>query len=314
VTVENNIVEQIASYGGDNFQGIDCNAGVDWIVRGNTVRDIRGAALSGSGIQFKSGSTGTVIENNLVLRCGLNGIVYGGFGNPAWGKQKYEHVGGVVRNNVVAGCADAGITVINTSDGKVVNNTLYDNGHNPDVRIVARNLEFRNNILDWPIEFRDGTTGAKLNNVVLRKPSDGSWFVNAAGADFRLRSDAPLAADLGATLSKKPSRSGGGRNGLKLGHDALARGDLAKAYRHFESAAADGGDEELVAQARDGMKKIEQAALGRLKEAQALEAIGETADAIVAYQDLLKEFAGVPASEEARQRMDALKKIPPGKK
>ena len=61
VTVENNLVEQIASFGGDNFQGIDCNAGVDWIVRGNTVRDIRGVGVSGSGIQFKSGSVGTVI-------------------------------------------------------------------------------------------------------------------------------------------------------------------------------------------------------------------------------------------------------------
>jgi parallel beta-helix repeat protein len=314
VTVENNIVEQIASYGGGNFQGIDCNAGVDWVVRGNTVRDIRGAGLSGSGIQFKSGSTGTVIENNLVLRCGLNGIVYGGFGNPAWGKQKFEHVGGVVRNNVVAECADAGITVINTSDGKVVNNTLYNNGHNPDVRIVARNLEFRNNILDWPIECRDGTMAAKLNNAVLRKPSDGSWFVNAAGADFRLRSDAPLAPDLGATLSKKPSRSGGGRSSLKQGHEALARGDLAKAYKYFEAALADGGDEDLVAQARDAMQKIEQAALGRLKEAQALEAIGESADAIAAYQDLLREFAGVPAAQEARQRLDALKKAPPARK
>ncbi len=310
VTVENNIVEQIAGFGGDNFQGIDCNAGIDWIVRGNTVRDIRGAALSGSGIQFKSGSTGTIIENNLVLRCGLNGIVYGGFGNPAWGKQKHEHVGGVVRNNVVAECADAGITVINTSDGKVVNNTLYNNGHNPDVRIVARNLEVRNNILDWPIEFRDGTTGAKLNNVVLRKPSDASWFVNAAGADFRLRSDVPVAPDVGATLTKKPARSGGGRNGLKQGHEALARGDLAKAYRHFESAAGEGGEEELVAQARENMKKIEQAALGRLKEAQALEAIGETADAIVAYQDLLKEFAGVPTAQEAKLRIESLKKRP----
>jgi hypothetical protein len=314
VTVENNLVEQIAAYGGDNFQGIDCNAGVDWIVRGNTVRDIRGAALSGSGIQFKSGSTGTVIENNLVLRCGLNGIVYGGFGNPAWGKQKHEHVGGVVRNNVVAECGDAGITCINTSDGKVVNNTLYNNGHNPDVRIVARNLEFRNNILDWPIECRDGTMAARLNNVVLRKASDGSWFVNPAGVDFRLRSDAPVAPDVGATLSKKPSRSGGGKNGLKLGHEALARGDLAKAYRHFESALADGGDEELVAQARDAMKKIEQAALGRLKEAQALEAIGESADAIAAYQDVLKDYAGLPAAQEAKLRIEALKKAPPAKK
>ncbi|MBV8880584.1 MAG: right-handed parallel beta-helix repeat-containing protein, partial [Planctomycetaceae bacterium] len=96
ITVEGNVVEQLASFAGTNFQGIDCNGGVDWVVRGNTVRDIRGAALNGSGIQFKSGSVRTIIENNLVLRCGLNGIVYGGFGTPAWGGQIFEHVGGVV--------------------------------------------------------------------------------------------------------------------------------------------------------------------------------------------------------------------------
>ena len=62
------------------------------------------------------------------------------------------------------------------------------------------------------------------------------------------------------------------------------------------------------------MRKIEQAALGRLKEAQALEAIGETADAIASYQDVLKEFAGVPAAQEAKDRIDALKRSPPGKK
>src|SRR5262245_1393788 len=150
ITLDNNVVEQIATFGGDNFQGIDCNAGVDWIVRRNTVRDIRGAALAGSGIQFKSGSVGTVIEDNLVIRCGLNGIVYGGFGNPALGKQMFEHVGGAVRNNVVVGCVDAGITAINTCDGKVTNNTLFNNGFNPDVRRPTRNPEFRNNILDRP--------------------------------------------------------------------------------------------------------------------------------------------------------------------
>jgi parallel beta-helix repeat protein len=317
VTIENNLVEQLTSYGGDNFQGIDCNAGIDWIVRGNTVRDIRGASLAGSGIQFKSGSTGTLIENNFVLRCGLNGIVYGGFGKPSLGGQTFEHVGGVVRNNVVIDCVDAGITVINTSDGKVVNNTLFNNGVNPDVRIAARNLEFRNNILDWQILLRDGTMAARINNVVLSKPSDGSWFVNASGADFRLRAGAPLAPDLGANLSKKAPRPSGGRNArseIKLGHDALARGDLGRAYRHFEAAAADGGDEEQLAQVRDSMKKIEQAAAGRLKEAQALEAIGEAADAVAAYQDVLREFAGLPAAQEARQRMEVLKKAPPGGK
>ncbi len=318
VTVENNIVEQLSSYGGDNFQGIDCNAGVDWIVRGNTVRDIRGAALSGSGIQFKSGSVNTVIENNLVIRCGLNGIVYGGFGKPSLGGQMFEHVGGVVRNNVVAGCADAGITVINTSDGKVVNNTLFNNGLNPDVRIAARNLEFRNNVLDWPISLRDGTMAARVNNVVLSKPSDGGAFVNAAGLDFRPRAGGSIPPDVGANLAKKASKRSGSRakEEARLGHEALARGDLAKAYRHFENVATEGGEEEAVAQARESLRRIEQASAERLKEAVALEAIGETADAIAAYRELVKEFAGLPAAQEARQRIEALKKPAPapGKK
>lgn len=311
VTVENNLVEQIASFGGDNFQGIDCNAGVDWIVRGNTVRDIRGAGLAGSGIQFKSGSVNTVIENNLVVRCGLNGIVYGGFGNPAWGKQTFEHVGGVVRNNVVVGCADAGITAINTCDGKIVNNTLYNNGLNPDVRRPTRNLEIRNNIFDRAIQLRDGSTAVQGNNVVLSKPGDGSWFVNAEGLDLRLRSGAPVSPEVGATLIRKPQRKAtGGRSpkeDLRLGHDAMTRSDWSKAVQHFE-AAAEAPDEDIAADARATLAKIDRAGRGRLQEIQALEAIGEVADAILAYQEVAKEFGGLPAAQEARRRIDELKK------
>jgi hypothetical protein len=311
VTVENNLVEQTVSFGGDNFQGIDCNAGVDWIVRGNTVRDIRGIGVSGSGIQFKSGSVGTVIENNLVVRCGLNGIVYGGFGNPAWGKQTFEHVGGVVRNNVVVGCTDAGITAINTCDGKVVNNTLFNNGFNPDVRRPTRNLEYRNNILDRPIQFRDGTTALQVNNVVLSKPADGGWFVNAEGLDLRLRSGAPVSPDVGATLTRKPQRKPpGGRSpkeDLRLGHEAMTRSDWSKAAQHFE-AAAESADEEIAGDARATLAKIDRAGQSRLQEIQALEAIGEAADAIAAYQELAKEFGTLRAAQEARRRIEELRK------
>ena len=312
VTVEGNTVEHLTPFAGTNVQGIDCNAGADWIVRGNIVRDVRGAPLNGSGIQFKSGSVRTIIENNLVLRCGLNGIVYGGFGTPAWGKQKYEHVGGVVRNNVIAGCADAGITVINTQDGKVLNNTLFDNGLNSDVRIAAVNLEFRNNILDWPLAFRDRTTALKVNNAVLPKPSDPSWFVNPAGADFRLKSPTP---DLGATLVQKGSRRpGGGRAGreeLRLGRECLGRAEWAKAYRYFEIVSNGMGDEEVVSQARDLLRRIDRESTDRLKEAQTLEEIGEEADARKAYLEVLKEFAGLPAAQQARERIEALKKAGP---
>ena len=254
VTVENNVVEQMATFGGDNFQGIDCNAGVDWIVRGNIVRDIRGAGLAGSGIQFKSGSVGTVIENNLVVRCGLNGIVYGGFGTPAWGKQTFEHVGGVVRNNVVVGCADAGITAVNTCDGKVVNNTLFNNGFNPDVRRATRNLEFRNNLLDRPIQFRDGTMAADreqrhpaqaVRRQLVHEPRRPG-FPAAAGSAGRSGDRGDGDPEIAAAADRRPERQGGG--------EARPRG--ARAGRMVE------GDPPLRSGGRRGRRGTRRAGAG----------------------------------------------------
>jgi hypothetical protein len=45
----------------------------------------------------------------------------------------------------------------------------------------------------------------------------------------------------------------------------------------------------------------------RLGEAQALEAIGEKADAREAYRQILREFQGVPAADEAKARIEALR-------
>jgi hypothetical protein len=84
-------------------------------------------------------------------------------------------------------------------------------------------------------------------------------------------------------------------------------GEWSKATRHFE-AAADAADDDLAAQAREALSRIERAGLARLQEIQALEAIDEVADAIAAYQEFVKEFAGFPAAEEAKRRLEALRK------
>jgi parallel beta-helix repeat protein len=167
---------------------------------GNRLHGIRVGDVNGTAIQFKSGSADTIIEDNVIWDSGI-GINYGGFGNPQqWGNETFEHVRGIVRNNVVYGCGDAGISVINAKDAKVFNNTLFDNGFTPDVRVAAENLQYRNNILDRPLNFRDGTSGTESNNYVLSAPNDGSVFVNASGLDFHL---APGAApvDMGMELT-----------------------------------------------------------------------------------------------------------------
>lgn len=195
VTVERNVITQVAPFTGDNFQGVDCNACDRWVVRGNLITGIRGSRLAGTGIQFKSGSVGTLIERNTVRGSGLNGINLGGFGTPAWGNQAHEHVGGVVRNNVVTGTADAGISVMDSVNGTVVHNTLWNNGYTPDVRRYARGLVYRANILDRPLNLRDGTTARASQNLVLASPADASLFVNAAKGDLHLKASARRAID-----------------------------------------------------------------------------------------------------------------------
>jgi parallel beta-helix repeat protein len=226
VTIQNNEIFQLAPFAGTNFQGIDCNACKSWIIRNNFIHDIRAATLTGTGIQFKSGSADTVIENNVVRNSGLVGINYGGFGTPSWGGELFEHVRGIVRNNIVTDTADAGISVINTRDGKVYNNTLYNNGFTPDVRVAAVNLEYRNNILDRALNLRDGTTATQSNNLVLSTPTDSSLFVNAAGNDFHLNPTASTAIDQGFSLSADVPTDFEGTtrpqgNGFDIGADEL---------------------------------------------------------------------------------------------
>lgn len=201
VTIEKNEIYQVTPFGGNNFQGVDCNGCKDWVVRSNFIHDIRGAGLTGTCIQFKSGSSNTIIENNIIRNCGLVGINYGGFGTPSWGGETFEHVGGIVRNNIISGCSDAGISVINVKDGKIYNNTLYNNGFTPDIRVDALNVQYRNNILDRPLNLRDGTIVIQSNNLVLAAPSNGSLFVNAAGNDFHLKDSATVAIDKGFNLA-----------------------------------------------------------------------------------------------------------------
>ncbi len=112
-------------------------------------------------------------------------------------------MGGIVRNNRIAICADAGISVIKNKDGKIYNNTLYSNRFTPDVRVSALNVKYINNILDRPLNLRDGTIVTQSNNLVLSWPSDGSLFVDAPRYNFHLKTTAVLAIDRGYNLGSE---------------------------------------------------------------------------------------------------------------
>src|SRR5262245_20841182 len=93
----------------------------------------------------------------------------------------------------------------------------------------------------------------------------------------------------------------------KLGTEALGREDYAKAYQHFEAVSPDKDSEELVPLAREKLQKITELSWEKFKEAELLETIGETADALKAFQGVEKNFSGLPASIEAKQKIEGLK-------
>ena len=210
ITVEGNEIYYTKRGPGSNHQGIDCNGCDSWVVRGNRIHGIRSAGEGGNAVQFKSGSTDTVIENNVIYDNFL-GVSFGGFGTPSWGGQQHEHVRGIVRNNVIYGNDDAGISVLDSVDGKVYNNTLFDNGFTPDVRRAAVNLAYRNNILDRPLNLRDGTSAATGSNYVLAAPGDGGIFVDAAGGDFRPKASAGQVVGRGQNLGADVPTDAAGR-------------------------------------------------------------------------------------------------------
>lgn len=93
----------------------------------------------------------------------------------------------------------------------------------------------------------------------------------------------------------------------RLGTEALAKEDYVRASLHFENVVPDRDSEDLVPQAREKLQKIAELSWERFKEAETLEAAGETAEAIKAFQALDKAFAGMPASIEAKGKIEALK-------
>jgi hypothetical protein len=163
----------------------------------------------------------------------------------------------------------------------------------------------------------DGRLAADFPNLRLRDVptlkaniiSLGLYTMNGAikGPCTMWFDDAVAATSyIGPVLKRKKSGPVKSAEEMARAREAFAKGDLAAAWRHLDKVDSD----ELYREAQEKLRKIEDAVNARIREVQALEAIGEKNDAIEAYREILKEFAGVPASDRARARIDALRAGP----
>ncbi len=189
--------------------GIDVHAGTGWVVRGNTFRDIASPSsdVAEHAVHFWSLSSGTVVENNVIIDCD-RGI---GFGlTPGRG-----HTGGLIRNNMIYHSnngdpfADVGIGLAESPDTLVYNNTVHLEhpfAWSIEYRYAATtNVAIRNNLTNKPIWQRDGASGTVSDNVTS---ASSSWFTGAASGDLHLADNAATRAsviDQGVTLAQVPT-------------------------------------------------------------------------------------------------------------
>jgi nitrous oxidase accessory protein NosD len=178
----NSLIGRRARRTGNPVTGVDIVAASGWMVRGNLIADLvkDGGNRISYGAFMKGGGEGGLFENNVVA-CGRSvaarapdeariGLSFGGGGTEDRycrdGACRYEHRGGVMRNNVILNCSDVGIYLNRALDTRILRGTLYQTG-GIDVRFPASSAVVRNTVLDGRIRERDGGKVAAADNRTM---------------------------------------------------------------------------------------------------------------------------------------------------
>jgi hypothetical protein len=158
---------------------IDLVGASDWHVSDNVIADFARGVAGGPtyGGYFKGAGQRNVFQRNVVL-CAWKlrepqgarvGFSLGGGGTDPelrrdHGTTGMEQVGGVIRDNLIAFCSDAGIYLNRAARSRVSHNTLIDTA-GIDGRFVETSGDVFANIVDGVVRGRDGATLAGWGNV-----------------------------------------------------------------------------------------------------------------------------------------------------
>jgi len=172
--VENCLFEYIAGIGPQYYiGGVDAHHARNWIVRGNTFKNIRSPSqqLAEHAIHFCQG-----------------------------------HVGGIIRNNMIyhdnsEGFADVGIGLESAPDAQVYNNSIYQEHTYPNAieyRFTTTGVIISNNLTNKAIAGRDGASATCSNNITN---AGTTWFANPPTGDLHLLSPVPAVVDQGLFIT-----------------------------------------------------------------------------------------------------------------
>jgi PKD repeat protein len=187
-------------------EGIDVHHGANWVIQHNLFRNIHVPPTAQDfyrpAILMWSGSRNTLVYRNTFIDC-ERAIIFGL--GPQTGFA-HSHSGGAIVNNFIYRTepvhADAGISVWDSPNTRVLNNTVLLNGTYPNA-IEYRfpgttGVEIANNLTDAAIAMRDGAQGAVFSNYTQATPA---LFNDVSQLDLHLRSSALVAIDTGTTLN-----------------------------------------------------------------------------------------------------------------
>lgn len=205
--------EYTTSAPSDYTNGVDVLGGRDWVVRDSRFLRIRGPQnigwKAGPAILFWAHSQNTLVERNVIIDS-FRGIAFG-LGEPTAlarpSETNYDHKNGAIRNNIVWNLnpwADEGIEANAAAGFGMDHNTVIHQGSLPwsiSIRFAQSNGKVRNNLLSKTIILRDGAHAGTKGNVEEAGPS---WFVDPAGANFRLALPGRPAVDAGIPLVDIP--------------------------------------------------------------------------------------------------------------
>lgn len=200
--VENCLFEYTAGIGPQYYiGGIDAHGAKNWIVRGNTFRNIisPSSSVAEYAIHFWNGSANNTVERNTIVNCD-RGIGFGMDGQP--------NSGGIIRNNMIyhaanAGAfADVGIALTESPNSQVYNNSVYLDHSFPwaiEYRWAStKNALIANNLTNKPVTSRDGGSATLSSNVTNAAKA---WFASPSTGDLHLASSVTTVVDKGQLIN-----------------------------------------------------------------------------------------------------------------
>lgn len=187
----------------DYTNGVDILGTKRWVIRDNRLSRIRGPKhASGPAILAWRSAEDTIVERNVIVDS-FRGVALGLTERD--GARPYDHLRGVVRNNVIVNLntwADEAIEANGAQGARIYHNTVLVQGQvgwSISARFPTASVDVRNNLTNKPVLSRDG--GLLVANDGNVTNAAVTWFVNAPGLDLHLSPDGAKAVDAGVALA-----------------------------------------------------------------------------------------------------------------